>query len=101
MNDRAALVEESLLRRDIEIGLPPLWSDQLDECHYVIQRLDNKIKELDTLHERNLQRPQAFSDSQQDNQQIEVLTNEISRVSMIDVFTMAVETQKLYELLLN
>jgi len=57
MNDRAALVEESLLRRDVEVDFPPLWSEQLGECHYttIIQRLDNKIRELDTLHERNLQ----------------------------------------------
>lgn len=73
-------MDESLIRNEIEIGLPPIWSDQLEECQYAITRLNAKICELDSLHERSLQRPQAFSDSSQDHHQIEVLTKDISRV---------------------
>lgn len=81
VSDRVALVEQGLDYRNSELsGLPPSWGDQLEECHYALSRLNGKIHDLGELHKKNLHRP-TLDDSVDDQQQIEVLTREITRVS--------------------
>lgn len=43
-------------------------------------RLKNKLKELEALYEKHILRP-TLDDSSDEEQQIEILTQEISRVS--------------------
>lgn len=80
INDRAALVEQGDLRHDDFSGLPPVWTDQVEECQYALSRLNSKIQDLDNLHKKNLHRP-TLNDSTEDQHQIEVLTRDISQVS--------------------
>ncbi|KAK6641757.1 hypothetical protein RUM44_013472 [Polyplax serrata] len=79
INDRAALVDQGDYRHDVFSGLPPAWTDQLEECQYTITRLNSKIQELDNLHKKNLHRP-TLNDTTEDQHQIEVLTRDISRM---------------------
>lgn len=70
------------LRRSEATRLPPIWADNLEESHYAVSRLKNKLKELEVLYERHVLRP-TLDDSSDEEQQIEVLTQEISRVKNI------------------
>jgi syntaxin 16 len=70
------------LRRSGESRMPPAWADGLEEAQYSMTRLRSKIQELDTLHTRHLHRP-TLDDSSDEEQQIEVLTQEITRVRLV------------------
>lgn len=78
MSDRAALVEQGF-DRNVDLSIPPAWTDQVEECQYALTRLNGKIQELDELHKKNLHRP-TLDDSSDDQHQIEVLTREITRM---------------------
>lgn len=69
------------LRRSESTRLPPIWTDNLEESHYAMSRLKNKLKELEALYEKHILRP-TLDDSSDEEQQIEILTQEISRVSL-------------------
>lgn len=81
ISDRAALVEQGF-DRNVDLSIPPAWTDQVEECQYALTRLNGKIQELDDLHRKNLHRP-TLDDSSDDQHQIEVLTREITRVRIL------------------
>jgi syntaxin 16 len=62
--------------------MPPAWADGLEEIQYSLTRLRAKIRDLDTLHTRLLHRP-TLDDSCDEEQQIEALTQEITRVKFV------------------
>lgn len=62
--------------------MPPAWTDGLEEAQYSLTRLRAKIHDLDTLHTRHLHRP-TLDDSSDEEQQIETLTQEITRVKLV------------------
>lgn len=87
VTDRMSLVgsdfESGLeLRRSGESRMPPAWADGLEEAQYSLTRLRAKIRDLDTLHTRHLHRP-TLDDSSDEEQQIEALTQEITRVKLV------------------
>uniref|UniRef100_A0A8D8LH04 Syntaxin-16 n=1 Tax=Cacopsylla melanoneura TaxID=428564 RepID=A0A8D8LH04_9HEMI len=57
----------------------PLWTDALEETQYALARLENKLKELETLQESHLLRP-TLDESTEQETKIELLTQEISRM---------------------
>ena len=69
---------------------PPEWLDALDDVQCHLDRLPKKIQELETLHDKHLNRP-TFDDSAEDEKRIETLTKDISRVcnfiENVDVFS--------------
>jgi syntaxin 16 len=69
------------LRRTGESRMPPAWADGLEEAQYSMTRLRFKINDLETLHTRHLHRP-TLDDSSDEEQQIEALTQEITRVKL-------------------
>lgn len=84
VTDRMALVGADIesgleLRRAGESRMPPAWADGLEEAQYSLTRLRAKIHDLDTLHTRHLHRP-TLDDSCDEEQQIEALTQEITRI---------------------
>ncbi|XP_046681343.1 syntaxin-16 [Homalodisca vitripennis] len=83
LSDRMALVGDveggMELRRSDSSRLPPIWADSLEESHYAMSRLRNKLKELEALYEKHVLRP-TLDDSSDEEQQIEILTQEISRM---------------------
>ncbi|PNF13889.1 hypothetical protein B7P43_G11306 [Cryptotermes secundus] len=84
VTDRMALVGADIesgieLRRAGESRMPPAWADGLEEAQYSLTRLRAKIHDLDTLHTRHLHRP-TLDDSSDEEQQIEALTQEITRI---------------------
>lgn len=68
------------MRRGGGSGFPPPWADGLEEIQYSLTRLRAKIRELESLHSRHLHRP-TFDESSEEEQHIENLTQEITRVS--------------------
>ncbi|XP_049789776.1 syntaxin-16 [Schistocerca nitens] len=58
---------------------PPMWADALEEAQYTLSRLRSKVKELEALHSRHLHRP-TLDDSSEEEQRIEALTQDISRM---------------------
>lgn len=87
MTDRMSLVGSDIesgleLRRAGESRMPPAWADGLEEIQYSLTRLGAKIHDLDTLHTRHLHRP-TLDDSCDEEQQIEALTQEITRVKFV------------------
>lgn len=87
VTDRMALVGTDIesgieLRRAGESRMPPAWADGLEEAQYSLTRLRAKIHDLDTLHTRHLHRP-TLDDSSDEEQQIEALTQEITRVRLV------------------
>jgi syntaxin 16 len=98
MTDRMALVgadaESGLeLRRAGESRMPPAWTDGLEEAQYSMTRLRSKIHDLDTLHTRHLHRP-TLDDSSDEEQQIEALTQEITRVRLVSYVTVSSRKSK-------
>ncbi|XP_069687667.1 syntaxin-16 isoform X2 [Periplaneta americana] len=84
MTDRMSLVGSDVesgleLRRTGESRMPPAWADGLEEAQYSLTRLRAKINDLETLHTRHLHRP-TLDDSSEEEQQIEALTQEITRM---------------------
>lgn len=68
------------LRRNEPSRLPPIWADNVEETHYAMTRLKNKLKELEILYEKHVLRP-TLDDSCEAEQQIEMLTQDLSKVS--------------------
>jgi hypothetical protein len=70
------------LRRAGESRMPPAWADGLEEIQYSLTRLRDQIRDLETLHTHHLDRP-TLDDSCDKEQQIEALTQAITRVKFI------------------
>uniref|UniRef100_A0A1B6DLE4 Uncharacterized protein n=1 Tax=Clastoptera arizonana TaxID=38151 RepID=A0A1B6DLE4_9HEMI len=81
MTDRMSLVGDPEIGLELksESRFPPVWSDNLEECHYAMSRLRTKLNDLKLLYDKHLMRP-TLDDSTDEEQQIEVLTQEITRV---------------------
>ncbi|CAG0918472.1 unnamed protein product [Notodromas monacha] len=85
-NERDTLVEHEMTDVELNAGSrllggqkPPEWLDALDDVQCHLDRLPKKITELETLHDKHLNRP-TFDDSAEDERRIETLTKEISRI---------------------
>jgi syntaxin 16 len=52
----------------------------VDEIHFEITKVKNKLKELSTLHDKHLNRP-TLDDNQDEENTINLLTQEITQVS--------------------
>lgn len=83
LDDRVALVN-----RDVEAGfdglrdcskLPPKWVDGVEEFHYEVTRIKEKLKELAILHDRHLNRP-TLDDTSDEDAAIERVTQEITQI---------------------
>lgn len=88
MTDRMALVGDPEIGLELRRGesrLPPAWADNLEESHYAMSRLKNKLNDLKSLYDKHLLRP-TLDDSTDEEQQIEVLTQEITRVCILVLF---------------
>lgn len=70
--------EEGMEMRD-EYGSPPIWIDKLEEAQYSMSKIKPKLDELGSLHARHLLRP-AFDENCEEEQQIELLSQEISKL---------------------
>ncbi|XP_055845998.1 syntaxin-16 [Episyrphus balteatus] len=70
--------EEGMEMRD-EYGSPPIWVDKLEEAQYSMSKIKPKLDELGSLHARHLLRP-AFDENCEEEQQIEILSQEISKL---------------------
>lgn len=85
MSDRMSLVGGDvelgmeLRRTSNESRMPPVWVDNLEEAQYSLTRLRAKLRELESLHSRHLQRP-TLDDSSEEEHLIEALTQEITRM---------------------
>uniref|UniRef100_A0A1B6EA29 t-SNARE coiled-coil homology domain-containing protein n=3 Tax=Clastoptera arizonana TaxID=38151 RepID=A0A1B6EA29_9HEMI len=81
MTDRMSLVGDPEIGLELksESRFPPVWSDNLEECHYAMSRLRTKLNDLKLLYDKHLMRP-TLDDSTDEEQQIEVLTQEITRM---------------------
>ncbi|KAK7865557.1 hypothetical protein R5R35_010096 [Gryllus longicercus] len=85
MSDRMSLVGGDvelgmeLRRSGGESRMPPAWVDNLEEAQYSMTRLRAKLRELESLHARHLHRP-TLDDSCEEEQLIEALTQEITRM---------------------
>ncbi|ELU14167.1 hypothetical protein CAPTEDRAFT_41063, partial [Capitella teleta] len=85
VDDRMALVE----RDDIELGiassrnssLPPEWVDGVEEIQFEISRIKPKIKELQAVHDKHLNRP-TLDDNIEEEHIIEIQTQEITQMFM-------------------
>ncbi|XP_030378540.1 syntaxin-16 [Scaptodrosophila lebanonensis] len=74
-------VEEGLELQD-DYGTPPAWLDKFEEAQYTMSKIKPKLDELGSLHARHLLRP-TFDDDQRDDEcEIEVLSQIISKLIM-------------------
>ncbi|XP_045512922.1 syntaxin-16 isoform X2 [Pieris brassicae] len=83
-NDHEGAMLMKATSDDVEAGLdmrievnPPIWTDSLEEAHYIISRLKTKISELQSRHDRQIRRP-ALDDSGE-QQHIERLAADIGK----------------------
>ncbi|KAL1115173.1 hypothetical protein AAG570_007204 [Ranatra chinensis] len=77
-NDRVALVADQ--DEDVELAnLPPTWTSNVEETQYIAVRLKSKLSTLSELHSKAISRP-TLDDTASEEQQIDALTQEISRM---------------------
>ncbi|KAL4149669.1 hypothetical protein QTP88_003560 [Uroleucon formosanum] len=86
INDKAALMEagRSMVKTNsIELRSqeksPPTWTGLLEDAQYSITRLQNKLKELQSLQDVQVSRP-TLNDSSLQEKQIQDLTLDITRI---------------------
>eukprot|EP00126_Sphaerothecum_destruens_P004133 Sdes_comp18018_c0_seq4m7310 len=75
-------MEELLSRKrsdEHKVSLPPEWVDIVEEIQYNISRIRSRTKELSLLHENHITKP-SFDDNMEDEQAIEILTHEITKL---------------------
>jgi hypothetical protein len=66
-------------RDDDYLSAPPPWIDDLEDVRYNMTLISQKIKELDLLQTKHVQRP-TFDDDTSTELQIEEVTQNITRV---------------------
>jgi len=84
LDDRVALVSRD---RDPELGMdggrdskiPPKWVDGVEEFHYEVTRVKQKLKELANLHDKHLNRP-TLDESSEEERAIDHMTQEITQI---------------------
>ncbi|XP_066521151.1 syntaxin-16 isoform X5 [Hoplias malabaricus] len=83
VDDRMALVSGISLDPEAAVGvtkrLPPKWVEGVDEIQYEISRIQQKMKELATLHDKHMNRP-TLDDSSEAEHAIEITTQEITQM---------------------
>lgn len=82
LDDRVALVNrdlESGLDGGRESKLPPKWVDGVEEFHYEITRIKQKLKELAVLHDKYLNRP-TLDDVSDEELAIEHTSQELTHI---------------------
>lgn len=79
-DDRTALVID-LETSDVKTisRLPPDWTNDVEEIQYEMTKLKNKMKELNSLHDKHLNRP-TMDDNIEGEKLIDHLTQEITQV---------------------
>jgi hypothetical protein len=55
-------------------------TNEVDEIHFEITKIKNKLKELSTLHDKHLNRP-TLDDNQDEENTINLLTQDVTQVS--------------------
>nr|CAG4645710.1 EOG090X0AQP [Lynceus sp. MCZ IZ 141354] len=84
-SDRASLVhhEEGDLSPKFTVGkrtrMPPEWAESLEECQYTLSKIQTRLKELSSMQSKHLLRP-AFDDTMIEEQQIDTLTQEVTKM---------------------
>ncbi|XP_077982254.1 syntaxin-16-like isoform X2 [Glandiceps talaboti] len=84
-DDRMALVQSITADPEAGIGvtrgsgLPPEWTDILEEIQYDLTRIKQKMKELSSLHDKHLNRP-TLDDNVDEEHAIEISTQEITQM---------------------
>ncbi|KAM9296837.1 syntaxin-16 isoform 1-T1 [Gastrophryne carolinensis] len=82
-DDRMALVSGISLDPEAAIGvtrrMSPKWVDGVEEIHYDVTRIKQKMKELSSLHDKHLNRP-TLDDSTEEEHAIEITTQEITQM---------------------
>lgn len=82
-DDRMALVSGISLDPEAAVGvtkrLSPKWIDGIEEIQYDVTRIQQKMKELVSLHDKYLNRP-TLDDSTEEEHAIEITTQEITQM---------------------
>ncbi|XP_063951099.1 syntaxin-16-like [Lytechinus pictus] len=83
-DDRMALVNSISTDPDASVGatklnIPPEWVNNTEEIQYDITRIQQKMKELSSLHDRYLNRP-TLDDNMEEEHAIEIATQEITQM---------------------
>nr|XP_054764414.1 syntaxin-16-like [Lytechinus pictus] len=86
-DDRMALVNSISTDPDASVGatklnIPPEWVNSTEEIQYDITRIQQKMKELSSLHDRYLNRP-TLDDNMEEEHAIEIATQEITQVRIL------------------
>lgn len=79
-DDRAALIidmKTGTTRASSKI--PPDWTGDVEEIQYEMTKIKNKLKELNLLHDKHLNRP-TMDDNFEEEKHIDNLTQEITQV---------------------
>lgn len=61
------------------VRIPPEWTDSLEEAQYTLTKIQTRLKELSALQNKHLLKP-TFDDSMNEEQQIDTLTQDITKV---------------------
>nr|SVE75931.1 EOG090X0AQP [Daphnia hispanica] len=61
------------------VRMPPDWTDSLEEAQYTLTKIQTRLKELSILQNKHLLKP-TFDDSMNEEQQIDVLTQDITKM---------------------
>lgn len=79
-------------------NLPPEWIDKVEEVQYAISRIKQRVKELNQLHDKHLNRP-AFDGGDDEEYAIEIMTQEIT--TMFQSAQKAIKSINLNENMIN
>merc|ERR1712004_813926 len=81
VSDRTALVadEESFYGSRVPNGTPPEWADTVEDIQYNISKIQQRLKELQSMHDKRINRPSLDDDFSSDHG-IEALTQEITQM---------------------
>jgi syntaxin 16 len=85
-DDRTALVVDlekgnaKLLSATPSTNCPPDWSNDVDEIQFEMTKIKNKLKELNSLHDKHLNRP-TLDDNFEEERSIDLLTQEITQMA--------------------
>ncbi|XP_072013664.1 syntaxin-16-like isoform X2 [Amphiura filiformis] len=83
-DDRMALVQSLSTDPDAVVGatkisVPPDWVDSIEEIQYDVTRIQQKMKDLSSLHDKHLNRP-TLDDNMEEEHAIEIATQEITQM---------------------
>eukprot|EP00123_Amoebidium_parasiticum_P014098 comp22327_c0_seq1/m.33186 comp22327_c0_seq1/g.33186 ORF comp22327_c0_seq1/g.33186 comp22327_c0_seq1/m.33186 type:complete len:324 (-) comp22327_c0_seq1:807-1778(-) len=80
-SDEISLVEAGANDSDTSLKqtLPPEWLDKMEEIRFGISRISQRLKELNALHDKHLNRP-TLDDGTEEEYAIEILTQDITQM---------------------